>query len=141
VGYLGLYVLTLACAVAMKYPPLPAVSKGSADDRSRPRIAIPVQLAFLTITMVYLVALSIVGGAVLARYMLPIVPLVILICVSTIWRRLKAWPWVLGVAALAFVIAIFVNPLYGFSPEDNLAYRDYIGLHQQAAAFLQARYP
>jgi hypothetical protein len=142
IGYLGLYVLTFTCVLAMKYPPLPnGVGKSSADDRSRPRIAIPVQLAFLTITVVYLVAMSMVGGAVLARYMLPIGPLVILICVSTIWRRLQAWPWVLGVAALAFVIATFVNPPYGFSPEDNLAYRDYIGLHQRAAAFLQARYP
>jgi hypothetical protein len=34
-----------------------------------------------------------------------------------------------------------VNPPYGFSPEDNLAYRDYIGLHQNAEAFLQRRYP
>jgi len=143
IGYLGLWVLTLACVLAMKYPPVMAggLSKASPDSGSRPRIAIPVQLAFLAITMVYLVAMSIVGGAVLARYMLPIVPLVILICVSTIWRRLKPWPWVLGVVALAFVTSIFVNPPYGFSPEDNLAYRDYIGLHRRAEAFLEARYP
>lgn len=143
IGYLGLYVLTLACLVAMKYPPRIDGwrSQGSADGGSRPRIAIPVQLAFLAIAVVYLVVMSIVGGAVLARYMLPIVPLTILVCVSTIWRRLKAWPWVLGVVALAFVLSIFVNPPYGFSPEDNLAYRDYIGLHQRAEAFLEARYP
>jgi len=143
IGYLGLWVLTLACVLAMKYPPVMAggLSKASPDSGSRPRIAIPVQLAFLAITMVYLVAMSIVGGAVLARYMLPIVPLVILICVSTIWRRLKPWPWVLGVVALAFVTSIFVNPPYGFSPEDNLAYRDYIDLHRRAEAFLEARYP
>jgi hypothetical protein len=34
-----------------------------------------------------------------------------------------------------------VNPPYGFSPEDNLAYRDYILLHQRAESFLAARYP
>jgi hypothetical protein len=34
-----------------------------------------------------------------------------------------------------------VNPPYGFAPEDNLAYRDYIRLHQQAETFLLARYP
>jgi hypothetical protein len=142
IGYLGLYVLTLACLVAMKYPPLDGWRRqGFADDGARPRIPIPVQFAFLAITMVYLLAMSVLGGALLARYMLPIVPLVILICVSTIWRRLKTWPWVLGVVLLAFVISIFVNPPYGFSPEDNLAYRDYIGLHREAAAFLQARYP
>ena len=142
-GYLGLWVLTTACVLAMQYPPVidRGLSEASPDSGSRPRIAIPVQLAFLAITMAYLVAMSIVGGAPLARYMLPIVPLVLLICVSTIWRRLKRWPWVLGVVGLVFVISIFVNPPYGFSPEDNLAYRDYIGLHRRAEAFLEARYP
>jgi hypothetical protein len=149
IGYLGLYMLTLACALAMRYPPridgfrksFGGGRRPTADDGPRPRIAVPVQLAFLAITVVYLLAMSVLGGAVLARYMLPVVPLVILICVSTIWRRLTAWPWVLGAVAVAFVISIFVNPPYGFSPEDNLAYRDYIGLHQRAEAFVQAHYP
>jgi hypothetical protein len=39
------------------------------------------------------------------------------------------------------VIALFVNPPYGFSIEDNLAYRDYILLHQHAEDFVEARYP
>jgi hypothetical protein len=73
--------------------------------------------------------------------MLPVVPLVILVCVSTIWRRLKLWPAMIAFVALAFVQALFVNPPYGFAPEDNLAYRDYIRLHQQAEAFLVTRYP
>jgi hypothetical protein len=72
--------------------------------------------------------------------MLPIVPLVILVCVSTIWRRLRAWKAVIAVIALAFVSALFVNPPYGFSPEDNLAYHDYIRLHQHAERFLEQRY-
>jgi len=42
---------------------------------------------------------------------------------------------------VAFVAAWFWNPPYGFSPEDNLAYRDYIVLHQDAERFLEARYP
>jgi hypothetical protein len=43
--------------------------------------------------------------------------------------------------ALAFVAAWFWNPPYGFSPEDNLAYRDYVILHEDAERFLEARYP
>ena len=35
----------------------------------------------------------------------------------------------------------FVNPPHGFSIEDNLAYRDYILLHQRAEEFAEARYP
>jgi hypothetical protein len=156
IGHLGLYVLTLACALAMKYPALRA-QNDLADDRSQPalseakgpttddslrrRIAVPIQFALLTIAAVYLLAMSVLGGAVLARYMLPIVPLVILVCVSTIWRRLRPWAFVLAVVALAFVLSLFVNPPYGFSPEDNLAYRDYIRLHQNAEAFISTRYP
>jgi hypothetical protein len=109
--------------------------------RERPRIPVSIQLAFLVIAIVYLISLSVVGGAVLARYMLPVVPLVILVCVSTIWRRLRAWKAVIAVIALAFISALFINPPYGFSPEDNLAYRDYIRLHQRAEKFLEHRYP
>jgi hypothetical protein len=154
-GYLGLYMLTLACFLAMKYPPLAADRRSSqkrdvADHRGptaddtyelRPRIPIPVQFAFLAISVVYVLALSVIGGAVLARYMLPIVPLWILICVSTIWRRLRPWRAMLAIVAAAFIASIFVNPPYGFSPEDNLAYRDYIRLHQRAETFLGSHYP
>ena len=41
------------------------------------------QAAFLSVLLAYLVFMSAVGGAVLARYMLPVVPLVILALVST----------------------------------------------------------
>jgi hypothetical protein len=152
VGYLNMYVLTLACLLAMKFPALPLASEAfragkdrrpttGATPSMRERIAVPVQLSFLAIAVVYLLALSVIGGAVLARYMLPIVPLFILVCVSTIWRRLPAWKAVLAVAASAFVGALFFNPPYGFSPEDNLAYRDYIRLHQGAESFVEVRYP
>jgi hypothetical protein len=36
---------------------------------------------------------------------------------------------------------LFSNPPYGFSLEDNLAYRDYIVLHVEAERFLAMRYP
>jgi hypothetical protein len=136
IGYMNLFVLTIACAIAMRHSPK------DKDDSSgeKPRIEIPTQLTFLAIAIFYGGALSVIGGAVLARYMLPVVPLVILVCVSTIWRRLKLWPAMIAFVALAFVQALFVNPPYGFAPEDNLAYRDYIRLHQQADAFLVTHY-
>lgn len=134
-GYLDLYVLSLACVAALMFAPI----KDAQGER--PRIDFSVQFSFLAIAILYLISLSVVGGAVLARYMLPVVPLVILVCVSTIWRRLPAWKAVIGVISLAFVSALFVNPPYGFSPEDNLAYCDYIRLHQRAETFLEERYP
>lgn len=132
VGYMNLFVLTIACGLAMR--------RAAVVDSSgaRQRIEIPTQLIFLAIALFYGGALSIIGGAVLARYMLPVVPLVILVCVSTICRRLQLWPAMIAFVALAFVQALFVNPPYGFAPEDNLAYRDYIRLHEQADAFLLA---
>jgi hypothetical protein len=78
---------------------------------------------------------------VLARYMLPVSPLVIIICVSTLRRRVRYWRAVVAIVAMAFVVGWFVNPPYGFSVEDNLAYRDYILLHQRAENFLAVRYP
>jgi hypothetical protein len=73
--------------------------------------------------------------------MLPAVPLVIIVGVSTLRRRLRHWPAAVAFVAVAFVAAWFWNPPYGFSPEDNLAYRDYIVLHQDGERFLEARYP
>jgi hypothetical protein len=140
VGYLNLYVLTLAALLAMWMPPLqePGLQE---KDRERPRIALELQFAFLAIIVAYMIALSVIGGAVLARYMLPVIPLVILVCVSTLRRRVRMWTGVIALVALSFLVALFVNPPYGFSLEDNLAYRDYIRLHQRAENFIEARYP
>ncbi len=134
-GYLHLWVLTLAMGWAMLLPPL------TDDGVERTRISIPVQMTFLAIVAVYVIAMSLIGGALLARYMLPVVPLVIVVAVSTLRRRLRYWPAAIGVIALAFVAAWFWNPPYGFSPEDNLAYRDYVLMHEDGERFLEARYP
>ena len=133
-GYLHLWLLTLITAAAMLLPPVKDVGG------ERPRITFSTQLAFLLITLSYAVALSFVGGAVLARYMLPVVPLVIIVCISTLWRRMRGWKAIASVVALVFCAGWFLNPPYGFSPEDNLAYRDYIELHKSAASFLETRY-
>ena len=149
-GYLHLWLLTATMLLAMLLPPIGdyvgTAAPGCPVERSstaieRQRIAIPVQLVFLGVVAAYVVAMALIGGAVLARYMLPAVPLVIILAVSTLRRRLRYWPAAVVVVALAFVAAWFWNPPYGFSPEDNLAYRDYIVLHQNAERFLEARYP
>jgi 4-amino-4-deoxy-L-arabinose transferase-like glycosyltransferase len=134
-GYMHLWLLTVAAGLAMFRP--------SQTDQSgiRPRISIPVQLTFAVLIVAYVIAMSLLGGAVLARYMLPVLPLVILVCVSTVWRRLRYWRAVLAIVIVGFAGGLFVNPPYGFSFEDNLAYRDYILLHKGAIDFLSTRYP
>jgi hypothetical protein len=135
-GYLHLWVLTLAMLFAMWMLPPQHDSAGE-----RPRISVSVQMVFYIVVLAYVVAMALIGGAVLARYMLPAVPLVIILCVSTLWRRLRYWHTAVAVVALAFVAAWFWNPHYGFSPEDNLAYHDYVVLHEDGEHFLEARYP
>jgi hypothetical protein len=136
VGYLHLWVLTIAMASAMWM--LPPVSD---ESGARTRIELPVQMAFYAVIFTYVLSMAAIGGAVLASYMLPAIPLIILVCVSTLWRRMLHWQAAVACVALAFVAGWFWNPPYGFSPEDNLAYRDYIEMHQDGERFLEARYP
>jgi len=96
---------------------------------------------FLGVLLTYLFFMSVVGGAVLARYMLPVVPLAMLAWISTLWRRVKYWKWAVGAIGVAFIAGLFSNPPYGFSLEDNLAYRDYIVMHAEASRYLALRYP
>jgi hypothetical protein len=136
VGYLHLWVLTLAMLLAMwMLPP----QRDAAGERLR--ISFAVQMTFYVVILAYVAAMALIGGAVLARYMLPAVPLVIILSVSTLWRRLRLWRAAMACVAVAFVAAWFWNPAYGFSPEDNLAYRDYVVLHEDGERFLEARYP
>src|SRR5207244_281022 len=134
-GYMNLFVLTAAGTLAMSRPPL------RDQENERPRIALDVQFAFLAVVAAYVLAMAVIGGAVLARYMIPAVPLVIMVFVSTLWRRIERWRWVLAIIVLGFIAGLFVNPPYTFSMEDNLAYCDYIQLHQDAEHFLETRYP
>lgn len=134
VGYMNLFLLTAAAALAMRFPPV------RDEARERARIAVPVQLAFAAVITAYIAALSVVGGAVLARYMLPVLPLVVIVCVSTVWRRIRSWKAVIAVVCLGFALGLFVNPPWGFAPEDNLAYLDYVALHQAADGLVSTKY-
>lgn len=134
-GYLNLCFLTVPAMLAMWLPPV------RDNGKERERIRLDVQFSFLAVVTAYVIAMAIVGGAVLARYVLPVLPLVIMVCVSTLRRRARLWRGVIAIVALAFVAALFINPPHGFSIEDNLAYRDYILLHQRAEEFTEARYP
>jgi len=97
---------------------------------------------FLTagLVTVYLLLLSLVGGAILPRYLLPVLPLFYLVAVALV-ARLPRFParLILAAAAACFVWAWFINPPYPFPFEDNLAYADFIRLHEQAAHFLEVQ--
>ncbi len=135
VGHMNLFVLTVAAALAMRLAPL---RDGSYERR---RIAFPVQRVFAAVIAAQVALFSVVGGALLARYLLPALPLVVILCVSTLHRRVARWRMVVGGVCLAFVLAWFVHPPWPFAPEDNLAWRHHVLLHQRAADFVSVHYP
>jgi hypothetical protein len=142
-GYMNIFFLTLATALAMRLPARldPKSARRKAHGNGKPetlrrRIALPVQAVFALLILAHVVALSILGGAVLARYLLPVYPLVIILAVSTMRRRLPWWPSFVAVVCLGFAIALVINPPYRFAPEDNLAYADYVRLHRSADQYL-----
>ncbi len=94
------------------------------------------------IVAAHIVALSMLGGAALERYLLPVLPVVYAAMAAALaWaaRRVR----VVAIAAIGAGLAagIFWNPPYPFPPENNLAFTDFVRLHQAAAAFLEQRFP
>jgi 4-amino-4-deoxy-L-arabinose transferase-like glycosyltransferase len=130
-AHMNLFVPVLSMLACMMLPPI----------EGRERISISDQMQFYVIILANLIFFSILGGALLTRYLLPLYPLVILVCVNTFYRRLRQWTYLVLLSAVAFVAGIFINPPYRFAPEDNLAYRDVILLHQAAIGQMEAHYP
>ena len=88
----------------------------------------------------YIAMLSLVGGALLPRYLLPMFPcfyLALAMLAEGLPRRVMRSAFVL--IAACFVASWFINPPYPFAYENNLAYADFIHLHQQAAAWLSSQ--
>ena len=140
-GYMNMALMTAAVLLAMTLAPRresnAIINRQSAIGNAvRPRIDISIQLIFYLLIAAHLLAFSIFGGAALARYLLPVYPLFIILGVSTLRRRLPWWPAFLAVICLGFVIALITEPFYRFAPEDNLAYSDYVRLHQSADRFV-----
>ncbi|HKW76350.1 MAG TPA: glycosyltransferase family 39 protein [Terriglobales bacterium] len=130
-GTMNMAALTAAMLVAMRFPPV--------VDRSGPRerIAVAVQMQFFLVMLAYVITFSLLGGALLTRYLLPAYPLLIIIAMSTLRRRILSWEWPAAILVIFFVLALFFDPPYRFAPEDNLTYRDFVELHAHAANFLE----
>ncbi|MBZ5521231.1 MAG: glycosyltransferase family 39 protein [Acidobacteriia bacterium] len=130
-GIMNMLVMTAAMAAAMFFLPV------SDNGVERKRIAIPVQIQFACIMLAHLIAFSLVGGALLTRYLLAAYPLVIILGMSTLRRRIARWQWPAAGVIAIFALALFVDPPYKFAPEDNLTYKDFVELHVRATSFLQ----
>jgi len=135
-AHMNLFVPVLLMLACMLLPPIK-----DANGTSRQRISLEHQGVFYTVILANLILFSILGGALLTRYLLPLYPLVLLLCVNTFRRRWNHWPWLVALSTFAFLAGLFVNPPYRFAPEDNLAYADVIRLHQAAIGQIRTRYP
>jgi hypothetical protein len=89
----------------------------------------------------HLVLVSVLGGAELERYLLPILPLFYVAAAAaltgyrTVWRNASA-----AVLALGLLAGLIVNPPYPFPYENNLAMTDFVELHHDAARFVEQFY-
>lgn len=113
-------------------PALPTVSPGAYGRR-----------VLLLVITIHAVFVSIIGGAALARYLLPVFPLFFLLAADAAFRLARFGPAGktrrLLVLALppALVVCWFWNPPYPFPYEENLAYADFVRLHREAARMLE----
>jgi 4-amino-4-deoxy-L-arabinose transferase-like glycosyltransferase len=108
---------------------------------TRLRLPRPILSAIAVILLANWIAFSVLGGALLTRYLLPMYPLVLLVCVAEWQLRFHRWAWLAVLSAAAFLAGIWINPPYAFAPEDNLTYRDMIVLHQRAIAIIAQKWP
>lgn len=145
-GYMNLFVLTGAAlllwwsarksAASEGGPHLPSFGKCGVEHG----ISRDVQLLFVLVVLAQVVEFSIVGGALLARYMIPAIPLVVLLAVGVVRRYAPRWQWWIAACAAAFVAALLFNPPWYIAPEDNLTWAHFVELHQQAAKYLEDHY-
>jgi hypothetical protein len=110
------------------------------DGREKPRIGNPALARIFFVLLANALLFSILGGALLTRYLLPMYPLVILVAVSTFAHRVPYWQSFAVLSAAAFVAGIFINPPYRFAPEDNLEYARVIRLHLAGIAQLDKHF-
>jgi hypothetical protein len=112
-----------------------------ADGSERATIPASVLTRIFFLLLTNALFFSVLGGALLTRYLLPMYPLVLLMAVTVFYRRIPYWQGMAVFSAAAFVVGLFVNPPYGFAPEDNLAYEHVVRLHLSGIAQLNRRYP
>ena len=90
----------------------------------------------------HVVLVSVLGGAVLERYLMPVLPILYIGFAAALWRFSNRWR-IAGAVGLgaALIAGNFVNPPYPFPLENNLAFVDFVKLHSEAAGYLEAQPP
>lgn len=132
--------MNLFVPVAIALASLLLAPRPDADGKDRAVIEPPVRFRIMLVLLSNAILFSVLGGALLTRYLLPMYPLVLLLAVTAIYRRVPMWQALAVLSASAFVAGLFINPPYGFSPEDNLSYARIVRMHLAGIAQLEHRY-
>jgi len=135
-AHMNLFVPVLMTIAALMLNP-----RTDAEGHERAHISTTVLWRIFFVLLVNALLFSVLGGALLTRYLLPMYPLVLLVAVSTFYRRVPYWQGLAVFSAAAFVAGIFINPPYRFAPEDNLAYAHVVRMHLAGIAQLHKRFP
>ncbi len=89
-----------------------------------------------------LAVVTLLGGAVLDRYLLPVLPILYAAFATAASAYPAAWRWTSHTALIAVLLLSWVwNPPYPFQYEDNLAMVDFVELQRSAAEFLEINAP
>ncbi len=132
--------MNLFVPVLMTFAALLLKPQMDRDGHERDGLSGPVLRRILLLLLVNALLFSVLGGALLTRYLLPMYPLVLLVAVSTFHRRVPYWQGLALFSAAAFLVGLFINPPYRFAPEDNLAYARVIRMHLAGIAQLNRHY-
>lgn len=96
----------------------------------------------VTLAVAHVLAVTVVGGATLERYLLPILPLMY-IAMGAAWA--VQWPdrrhWTETAAVAGLLLCLFWTRPLPAPLENNLALVDFIRLHERAAAYLEQTSP
>lgn len=133
--HMNMFVPVAAMLACLLLPPVAETGAAASRESGVPlrhRIAPAHQAVFCVVLVSNTILFSVLGGALLTRYLLPVYPLILLLCVNTFRRRLRHWTGLVALSAAGFIAALFINPAYGFAPEDNLEYATFVRLHQAA---------
>ena len=133
-GHMGLWALTASTA-------LPALRLYRTWPSSNATLK---KLCLLTasFTLVYGITFTLIGGAILARYVLPAT--LLLLTLGGVLASLflaRGFVLVIPFVISVFVVSLVVEPPYHTALEDGLMYQKFITLHQKAAQRLLADAP
>jgi hypothetical protein len=130
--HMNMYVPVIATLAALLMPRIGPLSRTTTK---------PVAAAIGVVIAGNAIAFSILGGALLTRYLLPLYPLVLLVCVAVWYSRGRVIGLLTLLTAAAFIVGLWINPPYSIAPEDNLTYADFVLLHQQAIGVITKQFP